>query len=162
MKENVLDILMYLFENYFSEELEEEPDPQTLETELVEAGFEHPKVQKAFTWLDALVDGDESSESLTAMPPASPGSVRIYTDQEQQKLSSQARSFLGFLEESGVIDAGLRELVIDRIMALDSEEIDTEELSWVLLMILYHRPGNEAAYVWMEDMIFDRLDGVYH
>lgn len=160
MKENVLDILMYLFENYFTDELEDEPDPQTLETELVEAGFEHPKVQKAFSWLDALVEGE--SGGMAAMPAASAGSVRIYTEEEQRKLSSEARSFLAFLEESSVIGAGMRELVIDRIMALDSEEIDTEELSWVLLMILYHRPGHEAAYVWVEDMIFDRLDGVYH
>ena len=162
MKENVLDILMYLFENYFTDDLEEEPDPQALETELVEAGFEHPKVQKAFTWLDALVDGEDQTGGLANMPAASAGSIRIYTEEEQRKLSSEARSFLAFLEESSVIDAGMRELVIDRIMALDSEEIDTEELSWVLLMILYHRPGHEAAYVGVEDMIFDRLDGDYH
>ncbi|MFB6259936.1 MAG: DUF494 family protein, partial [Thiohalorhabdaceae bacterium] len=39
MNENVLDILMYLFENYFSEPMEDEPDQRTLETELLEAGF---------------------------------------------------------------------------------------------------------------------------
>ncbi|NIV84533.1 MAG: DUF494 family protein, partial [Gemmatimonadetes bacterium] len=41
-------------------------------------------------------------------------------------------------------------------------EIDTEALSWVLLMVLHNAPGHEGAYVWVEDMIFDRMDGVYH
>ena len=37
MKENVLDILMYLFENYISDEVELEPDEESLRSELVAA-----------------------------------------------------------------------------------------------------------------------------
>ncbi len=161
MNENVLDILMYLFENYFSEPLEEEPDQRTLENELLEAGFTGAKVRKAFSWLEGLAeqqDGDQPSSG----PGPSDGSVRVFTSEESHKLTRDARGFLAFLEDTGVIDARTREVVIDRVMALDSEEIDTEALSWVLLMVLHNRPGQEGAYVWVEDMIFDRLDGVFH
>lgn len=159
MNENVLDILMYLFENYFSEPLEEEPDQRALENELLEAGFAGPKVRKAFTWLENL--SEQQSQGRPGAAPSS-DSVRILTSAEAHKLTRDARGFLTFLQDTGVIDAGTRELVIERIMALDSQEIDTEDLSWVLLMILHNRPDQEGAYVWVEDMIFDRLDGVFH
>ena len=40
MKENMFDVLMYLFEHYYmDEETELSPDRESLHTELVEAGF---------------------------------------------------------------------------------------------------------------------------
>jgi Smg protein len=159
MNENVLEILMYLFENYFSEPMDEEPDQSTLQTELVEAGFAEPKVKKAFSWLENLAD--RQTGTLATGGP-SHGSVRIFTDEEAHKLTRDARGFLTFLEDTGVVDATTRELLIDRLMALDNDEIDSEALSWVLLMVLHNSPGHEGAYVWVEDMIFDRMDGVYH
>ena len=159
MNENVLDILMYLFENYFSEPMDEEPDQTTLETELVEAGFAEPKVKKAFTWLENLAD--RQTVSLGAGMPSN-GSVRVLTGEEDHRRTRDARGFLTCLEDTGVVDPTTRELLIDRLMALDSEEIDSEALSWVLLMVLHNSPGQEGAYVWVEDMIFDRMDGVYH
>ncbi len=161
MNENVLDILMYLFENYLSEPLEEEPDQQTLENELLEAGFTGPKVRKAFTWLEGLTE-QQAEGSNTASVGPSAKSIRILTSAEAHKLTQDARGLLTFLEDTGVIDGGTRELVIERVMALDSEEIDIEALSWVLLMILHNQPDQEGAYVWVEDMIFERLDGIFH
>jgi Smg protein len=39
MKENVLDLLMYLFENYIYEEPDSTPDRESLSDSLEEAGF---------------------------------------------------------------------------------------------------------------------------
>jgi Smg protein len=161
MNENVLDILMYLFENYFSEPMEDEPDQRTLETELVEAGFAEPNVRKAFTWLEGLAEQQSEVDEAPGQSP-SRQAVRVFTADEAHKLSRDARGFLVFLEDTGVVDPATRELVIDRLMALDIGEIDTEALSWVLLMVLHNSPGQEGAYVWVEDMIFDRMDGVLH
>ena len=49
MKESVLDILIYLFENYFDGELEDgfEPDRDTLTQELEHAGFPTAEVERA-------------------------------------------------------------------------------------------------------------------
>ena len=53
-----------------------------------------------------------------------------------------------------ILDAGQRELVLDRVMALDQDEIDLDDLKWVVLMVLFNQPGAEAAYAWMENQIF--------
>lgn len=53
-------------------------------------------------------------------------------------------------------------MVIDRVMALESEEIDLEQLKWVVLMVLFNQPGREAAYAWMEDLVFDEMPGIVH
>ena len=53
-----------------------------------------------------------------------------------------------------VLDADQRELVLDRAMALDQDELDLDDLKWVVLMVLFNQPGSEAAYAWMETQMF--------
>jgi Smg protein len=60
-----------------------------------------------------------------------------------------------YLENVGILDTQRRELVIDRLQALDAEEIDLEDVKWVVLMVLFNQPGQEANYAWMEDLMFD-------
>jgi Smg protein len=47
-------------------------------------------------------------------------------------------------------------------MALDSEDFDLEQLKWVVLMVLFKQPGQEAAYAWMEDLVFDNTSNSLH
>ena len=47
MKENVLDVLMYLFETYIDAEEDPEPDRHALRTELEDAGFHDREIDKA-------------------------------------------------------------------------------------------------------------------
>ena len=56
MKEGVLDILIYLFENYFDAETEDgfEPDRETIKLELEKAGFPVSEVERALCWLEDL------------------------------------------------------------------------------------------------------------
>ena len=51
MKENVFDVLIYLFENYMDEETEVSPDPDSIRSELLEIGFPHREINRAFDWL---------------------------------------------------------------------------------------------------------------
>ncbi len=48
------------------------------------------------------------------------------------------------------------------MLALDSEEIDLEQLKWVVLMVLFYQPGREVAYAWMEDLVFEDMEAVIH
>ncbi len=150
MKENVFDVLMYLFENYFYDP-ESDPDRDSLESELSEAGFSKAEVRKAFKWLDGLAE----SRDLPAPGIAARPALRVFTDEECVKLDTECRGFLLFLEQAGVLAPTSRELVVDRIMALDDDEIDLDTLKWVILMILFSQPGQEEAYAWMENLIFD-------
>ena len=179
MKENVLDVLMYLFENYYLDsgyldsdsldrgldseagaaDLESLPDQETLTSELAEAGFARGEISKAFSWLESL-----SQLRAGAVTPVSAGrgGMRHYNAAERKKLDAQCRGLLQQMESSGVLDAGARELVIDRVMALEVEEITLEQLKWVMWMVLFHQPGQEGAHGLLEELVFDERDGHLH
>jgi len=152
MKENVLDVLMYLFENYMDDELETKPDPESITTELREAGFAAIEIDKAFIWLEGLSNLQQSDKFQSTH---SKKSVRVFSEEEKQKLDNDCRGFILFLDNIGAFDLNVREMVIDRVMALESPEIDLEQLKWVMLLVLFNQPGQEANYTWIEDVIFE-------
>lgn len=159
MKESVLDVLMYLFEHYIDDGTELDSDRESLKQELAEAGFPEGEIGKAFEWLEAL-----TAEGARAAPPQGDArsAMRVYTDQESERLDLECRGFLLFLEQVRVLDATTRELVIDRVEALEGEEIDLESLKWVVLMVLFNQPGKEAVFAWMEDIVLDKASGRLH
>jgi len=53
-------------------------------------------------------------------------------------------------------------LVLDRLMALESDEIMLEDVKWVVLMVLFNQPGQEANFAWMEDLMFDTEQDYRH
>jgi len=151
MKETILDVLLYLFENFFYDDPDAVRDRDSLQAGLLQAGFSPTEISKAFDWLDDLASQRPSASD----PGAELGPVRIYVDSEEARLDRECRGFLMLLEANGILDAHQRELVLDRAMALDQEEIDLEDLKWVVLMVLFNQPGAEAAYAWMESQMFE-------
>ena len=83
MKENVLDVLMYLFENYMNDEIEFDTDEESLRVELQEAGFQQVEIAKAFDWLEGLANLQAPPEGLAT---GNATSLRFYTSEEQDKL----------------------------------------------------------------------------
>lgn len=159
MRETVFDVLMYLFNNYLDDEYEINSDQHYLKNELMQAGFEDVQVNKAFDWLESLAVDDRGSRTGS---PASSISHRIFNEQEMDRLDSECRGLLTFLEQAGILDPRDRELVIDRVMALESDEIDLYQLKWVVLMVLLNQPGKEEAFSWMEGMVMEQMDAAYH
>jgi Smg protein len=158
MKENVLDVLMYLFENYFYDEPDEEPDRDGLEESLHLAGFSNGEIDKAFEWLDELAEQRYQPEfAMRAEQP-----IRVFIDSETERLDTDCRDFLIYLSNVGILDPQRRELVIDRLLALESDEITLEDVKWVVLMVLFNQPGQEANYAWMEDLMFDTQQEYRH
>ena len=150
MKETILDVLLYLFEHYFYDAPDAVRDRDSLQHGLIQAGFSPTEINKAFDWLDELARQRPVSASPRLNTP-----VRVYSEPELDRLDSECRGFLMFLEHSGVIDADQRELVLDRVMALDQDDVDVDDLKWVVLMVLFNQPGSEAAYAWMESQMFE-------
>jgi len=148
MKEDVLDVLMYLFEHYMDDDAENEPDRQDLQARLDEAGFHSAEIDQALGWLDRLV-----SEEPVAGRLGSEAAQRVYTFDEQHRLNLEARGFLVFLEQNGLLTTGTRELVIDRVMELDADEIDLYQLKWVVLMVLFNQPDDNIAYSRLEEVV---------
>ncbi|HMA99218.1 MAG TPA: DUF494 domain-containing protein [Wenzhouxiangella sp.] len=156
MKENVLDLLMYLFENYIYDEPEATPDRDSLGDSLEEAGFSSAEIDRAFSWLDGLAE----QRRMPVMAGHESNPVRLFCDAECSRLDVDARGLILYLENIGVLDPARREQVLDRLMALEEDDIDIEDVKWVVLMVLFNQPGQEANYAWMEDLMFDE-EGEY-
>lgn len=159
MKENVFDVLMYLFENYMDDGPEFNPDQEALTAELSEAGFARAEIRKAFSWLEEL--SALRAQPLDAVTGGS-AAVRHFSVRETEKLDAEGRGFLHYMERNGVLTPLTREITIDRVMALETDEVTLEQLKWVMLMVLFNQPGQETAYDILEAMVFDEMLGHLH
>ena len=155
MKENVFDVLIYLFENYMDDAAESAADPDAIRTDLLEAGFPNKEISKAFDWLESLAE--QKPIQSTSLP-----AFRIFSEQECAKLDTECRGLLMFLEQSGILTPASRELVIDRAMALQDEAIALENLKWIVLMVLFSQPDQEIAFARMENLVYESVPGYLH
>ena len=159
MKESVLDILIYLFENYSHPEFDPEDSDgeaadnegnirDTLRHELEQAGFGATLIDSALGWLDSLAEGGER-----ALPTPAARAVRVFAERECAKLDPECRNYILYLENIGILNPTQRELVIDRLWALDARAVDLDQTKWVILMVLFNQPGQEEAYARMEELL---------
>jgi len=151
--ENLIDVLIYIYENYMDSEESVPMDQITLEEELLQAGFQQGEVRKAFNWLDELA---WRQGSLIEYGAARPGySMRIFNPEEQQKMDLEIQGLLLSLEQGGILDPMSRELVIERCMAIETEELTPEDVKWVVLLVLLNQPGQENAFALMEELVYN-------
>ena len=148
MKESVLDVLMYLFETFVDSDDEPEPNRNELKEELARAGFRDGEIDRALDWLDGL-----NSTGVTSSEPQHTA-FRVFDSAEQERLDAPSRGYLLQLEQIGILQPIQRELVIDRLLALDNDEIDVEQTKWVVMMVLFSQPGQKEAFAKMEDLVF--------
>ena len=155
MKENIFDVLMYLFENYMNDDSDMSPDCDIVKTELLQAGFEHKDVTKAFSWLESLTIEASDIQSQAAT------SFRVFSSHETARLDVECQSLLLSLERTGILNSINRELVLDRAIALE-EPLSLDKLKWIVLIVLLNQPDEELALARMEDMIYDLLTTYVH
>jgi len=158
MNENVVDILIYLFENFMDAEISSQPNQTELQEELTQAGFPVTMIKKAFHWLDELAWRQSACQQATRTSQA----MRIYTPQESIRLDTDCRGMLLFLEQHEILDQASRELVIDRALALDTAHISADDLRWIVLLVLMNQPGKESAFARMEELIYSDTPRYLH
>lgn len=160
MKENVIDVLMFLFDNYLGLEEGVVTDEETLAFELEEAGFPAHEITKAFDWLGELADEGHWTPSFVQAPG---NSMRVYAEQEQQKLDASCRGFLQYLESSGYLDAMTREIIIDRAMAIGAETLGLQPFKKIVGLVMVNKAPDEYALGCIEDLLEDiPLIGIVH
>ena len=147
MKETVLDVLMYLFESYVESQGEPEPNRHELKKELGRAGFHDREIERALDWLDGL------SSTGDGNAPQNPA-YRVFDTLEQARLDAPSRGYLLELEQMGILQPAQREVVLDRLLALEYDENDVEQTKWVVMMVLFSQPGQQQAYAQMEDLVY--------
>ena len=151
MAGSVLDILIYVFDRYMLNEEPEVPEREHLARALERAGFARGNVERALDWLTDLAyhHGREPAADTVH------GGVRVFSDSELARLSTECRGLLLKLERAHVLSAAQRELVVERLLALDTEEPDTEQLRWVVLMVLSSQPDQELAVERLGGLMMD-------
>jgi Smg protein len=155
MTGTVLDILIYVFDRYMLNEAPEVPQREHLARDLESIGFEPANVERALDWLTDLAFGHERAGQDPQSAETAPSGVRVYTDSELARLSTECRGLLFTLENAQVLTAQQREIVIERMLDLDADEPDTEQLKWVVLMVLSSQPGQELAVERLGGLITD-------
>jgi Smg protein len=144
----MFDILVYLFENYYTPEAC--PEADVLAHKLAAAGFEHEDIDEALGWLYGLA---QTTEQCVQMAEMSQGdSLRVFTDLEYQSLGTQAIGFITFLENSGVLPPALREILIERAEATAEAPIPLEKLKIIALMVLWSQEV-EVDHLVLEELL---------
>ena len=153
----MLDILVYLFEHFEelgnSEQQTIQLDAAPLSESLIEAGFEREEIDEAFGWLAGL-----SGERHRSVASPSADAIRIYTDREYEHLGTDCLNYLWALEQQNAVPADLRELIIDRAMAMD--DLSLEHFKIIVLMVLWSR--NQAVDGLLVETLLDADNPVYN
>ena len=154
----MFEILMYLFENYMDGSVALNAEPDIIVNELEQVGFSRLEIGRALDWLDGL---NQMQEAALACTPIHSQAIRYYIQEETERLSVEERGFLLYLEQLSILDPMTREVVIDRLLALDRREVDLGKIKWVVLIALFNQPDKKSALSLLQDMVlseaFDSL-----
>jgi Smg protein len=155
----MFEILMYLFENYMDGSVALNADSDTIVSELELAGFNRGEIGRALDWLEGL---SRVQENVKAGPQSTPHAIRYYAPEECERIGLEGRGFLLYLEQLSILDPMTREVVIDRLMALDNREVDLGGIKWVVLIALFNQPDKKSALSLLQDMILSDAFDVLH
>lgn len=162
----MFEVLVFVYEHYWRGDAC--PELQQLGRKLSAVGFEADEIQQALRWLDGLnfaAQGTQLAPEATDGPAAthhqSPHSMRIYSVAEQDHLGAEALSFVSFLESAGVLPAHMREIVIDRAMAVPGDTISLDDLKIIVLMV-YWSFGTEPDSLVLDELCDDTGSRVAH
>jgi len=150
MKENVLDVLIYLLQNAPLEDEPAIPNQETLKNMLVEAGFASGEIHEAFRWLDDL---DNQINQQARIEPDY-HATRCFSPVEESQLDIHCRDYMLGLINNGILSANSFELVMDRVMALSDYEISLDQLEWIVLVVLSNQSEEQVALERLEAMTF--------
>jgi Smg protein len=108
------------------------------------------------SYVDSPDEPEPNRSDLKRGPGKAPHNTafRMFDSVEQERLGAGSRGYLLQLEQIGILQPAQREIVIDRLLALDDDEIDVEQTKWVVMMVLFSQPGQQEAFAQMEDLVY--------
>lgn len=128
----MFDILYYLFENYFDSG--SYPDSETLTRKLEMAGFDDEEIHQALDWLSELARQDIGNYPATL---SENNSFRCFSAFEMEKIDTEGRGFILFLEQAKIVNPLQRELLIDRVIAMDEDSSSLDKIKLIVLTELW-------------------------
>lgn len=150
----MFDVLVYLYEHYWRADAC--PAPAQLSRKLSAVGFESEEIADALAWLDGLTHSDSGF-----VGEQTPLAQRLYTPAEFEKLGSESIAFISFLETADVLPAPMREMVLDRAMAVPDSPVDLDALKIIVLMVFWSR-GEEPDALVLDELFVAEDERLYH
>lgn len=150
----MFEVLVYLYENYWRPDAC--PGHDQLSRKLVAVGFESDEIEEALSWLDGLASSAQSYQGH-----ADSRSLRVYSAAEQEHLGEESVGFISFLESAGVLPPPMREMVLERAMAIPGGPIDLEDLKVIVLMVFWSL-GEEPDALILDELFVDVEDRLIH
>jgi Smg protein len=126
------EILVYLFEN--CQQADVAHDRDRVAKKLSAAGFEDSDISEALHWLA----GVRAPQAEFSRLPDVSKTFRAFAPRELAKLDARSRGFLLTLEQSGILNAQTRELVIERALAASGDALSLDQLKLIVLMVLWN------------------------
>lgn len=126
------EILVYLFENCQQADVAQDRD--RVVKKLSAAGFEESDISEALHWLA----GVRASQADYSRLPDARNTFRAFAPRELAKLDARCRGFLLTLEQSAILTAQTRELVIERALAAAGDALNLDQLKLIVLMVLWN------------------------
>ncbi|MHB1946881.1 MAG: Smg family protein [Gammaproteobacteria bacterium] len=154
----MFEVLMFLFENYMDGNVQLKTDNETIVLELEKVGFDRFEIDRALDWLDGLNEFQQAVQTRGLSGHA----IRHFLPEEVERFGIEGQGLLLYLEQINILDPATREIVIDRIMALDPREVDLGRIRWVVLMALFNQPDKRSALTLLQDMILADAFDVLH
>ena len=157
----MFEVLVFVYENYWRGDAC--PELHQLGRKLSAHGFEPDEIQQALSWLDGLNFAAQNTEAGESSPPVAQASdsMRVYSAGEQHHLGAQGLGFISFLESAGVLPPTLREIVMDRAMAVSGGPVSVDDLKIIVLMV-YWRLGQEPDALVLDELCDDSSDRLPH
>lgn len=150
---------MYLFEFYMDSNTVIEQDEAIVFDELENMGFTSLEISRALSWLNGL---NVCQNEMTQAKFTCPRAVRQFTLEECEAISSEGRGYLFYLEQVDILDPMTREIVIDRLIALEQLDIDLGRVKWVVLLALFNQPDKKSALNLLQNMALAEELNVLH
>ena len=163
----MFEVLVYVYENYWRGDAC--PELQHLGRKLSAAGFEPEEIEQALQWLAGLdlashntqlIDLSQVEAAGKATQAQSVHSLRVYSVAEQDHLGAACLGFVSFLESAGVLPPHMREIVVDRAMAVPGHPVSIDDLKIIVLMV-YWSAGLEPDALILDELC-DDSDRVAH
>lgn len=164
----MFEVLVYVYENYWRGDAC--PELPQLERKLSAIGFDADEIRAALRWLDGLNLAAQSTlwldapaeQAQDALPCGqSADSMRVYSVAEQNQLGGDCLGFISFLESAGVLPPSMREVVVDRAMAVGAEPMALDDLKIIILMV-YWSFGEEPDALVLDELYEDSAQRVAH
>ena len=162
----MFEVLVFVYENYWRGDAC--PEPRQLGRKLSAVGFEAEEIEKALVWLDGLQIAAQGSDPPTPheagsgpapYPPSD--ALRVYSIAEQEHLGAECLGFVHFLGAAGVLPAHMREIVLDRAMAVQESPVSLADLKIIVLMV-YWSFGTEPDALVLDELCDDATDRLAH